>query len=445
MNPTSIPGESWWQRGDALWRFLVDMVVAETARLQPACKPWLHAITPETRLDEAGLGLDSLERLQLASAFSEALHLHESGLEDNLLARPTVGEWHEVASASLKQVSASLTFRTSGSTGVPRSCAHRLLTLEQEVDALLGMLSGGQRVLSAVPCHHIYGFLFTVLLPQRLGDVPVLDVRSHSPGAVVGLARPDDIVVGHPAFWAAVARAASSGWLPRVTGVTSTEPCPAETAAALRMAGLSRLLQIHGSSETAGLGWRDDPEGPYTLLPYWRYGGSGSLRRAPLPDDGASPDGMTVALPDRMEWLDEHRYHVYGRLDGAVQVGGVNVFPTRVAEVLRKHPGVAEVAVRLMLPSEGVRLKAFVMAHDPAADHDLLRRELEVLAAEELSTPERPRAYSFGSALPTGPMGKAADWQIIQAAAGRSAGNRTLPQTHPQNHPGSCHRRNQRA
>ena len=154
---------------------------------------------------------------------------------------------------------------------------------------------------------------------------------------------------------------------------------------------------------------------------------------------------MTVALPDRMEWLDEHRYHVYGRLDGAVQVGGVNVFPTRVAEVLRKHPGVAEVAVRLMLPSEGVRLKAFVMAHDPAADHDLLRRELEVLAAEELSTPERPRAYSFGSALPTGPMGKAADWQIIQAAAGRSAGNRTLPQNHPQNHPRSCHRRNQRA
>ena len=372
---------------------------------------------PETRLDEAGLGFDSLERLQLASAFSEALHLHESGLEDNLLARPTVGDWHKVASASLKQFSASLTFRTSGSTGTPRSCAHRLLTLEQEADALLGMLSGGQRVLSAVPCHHIYGFLFTVLLPRRLGNVPVLDVRCHSPGAVIGLARPDDIVVGHPFFWAAVARAAASGWLPRVTGVTSTQACPSETATALRMAGLSRLLQIHGSSETAGVGWRDDPEGPYRLMPHWKHNSDGDLLRASLPDDGTSPAGVVVALPDRMEWLDEYRYHVHGRLDGAVQVGGVNVFPDRVAEVLRKHPGVAGVAVRLMLPSEGVRLKAFVMAHDPATDHNHLLRELEALAAEELSTAERPRAYSFGSALPTGPMGKAADWQIIQAAA----------------------------
>jgi long-chain acyl-CoA synthetase len=386
----------------------VDMISAEVKRLRLVGQlPFSLAPTSETRLDEAGLGLDSLERLHLAAAFSESLHLHKSGLEDHLLARLTIGEWCEVASESLRRFSAILTFRTSGSAGIPKSCAHPLLGLEQEVDVLLGTLYSGQRVLSAVPSHHIYGFLLTMLLPSRLGNVPVIDVRSHSPGAVVALARPDDIVVGHPAFWDAVVRAVPSGWPARVTGVTSTAPCAAVTAAGLRVAGLSRLLQIHGSSETAGLGWRDDPNGPYTLLPYWQRSGGEELLRASVSDDGVK---TLVALPDRMEWLDERRYYVNGRIDGAVQVGGVNVFPNRVSAVLSKHSGVAAISVRLMLPSEGLRLKAFIVAEDSAGDLAFLRRGLDALAAEQLSAPERPRAYTFGSALPADSMGKLIDW-----------------------------------
>lgn len=418
VTPTPIAGRNWWQGGDALLRFVVDLITAEAKRLRPASKP-LPAVAhvPGTRLDEAGLGFDSLERLQLATAISESLHLHESGLEDYLLARSTLGKWCEIASESLRRFSASLTFRTSGSTGTPKPCSHPLAGLQQEVDALLELLSGGGRVLTAVPCHHIYGFLFTILLPQRLHNVPVLDVRGHSPGALAALTRQGDIVVGHPAFWAAVVRAAPSGWPPGVTGVTSTAPCPAETAVALRAAGLSRLLQIHGSSETAGLGWRDDPSGSYTLLPHWKRDIGEQLLRAPLPDGGTAPASMVVALPDRVEWLDQRRYRVGGRLDGAVQVGGVNVFPNRVSEVLGKHPGIAAIAVRLMRPSEGSRLKAFIVPDDPGTDADVLRHGLDALAADELSAPERPRAYSFGPALPTDPMGKATDWQIIEAAA----------------------------
>ncbi len=417
---TPAAGNGWWRRGDALPRFVVDLINAESKRLRPAGKPpSIVASAPGTRLDEAGVGFDSLERLQLAAALSESLHLHESGLEDYLLARSSLGEWCEIAAESLRRFSATLTFRTSGSTGTPKPCPHPLAELEREVDALLALRSGGGRVLAAVPCHHIYGFLFTVLLPQRFGDVPVLDVRGYSPGSLAVLARRGDLVVGHPAFWAAVARAVPSGWPAGVTGVTSTAPCPPETAEAMHAAGLSRLLQIHGSSETAGLGWRDDPHTPYTLLPHWERDLDG-LRRASRPGGGTA--SATVMAPDTLEWLDRRRYRVGGRIDGAVQVGGVNVFPIRVGDVLRKHPGVAAAAVRLMRPSEGQRLKAFIVPHDPGADADMLRRALDALVAEELSTPEQPRAYSFGRTLPTDPMGKAADWQITPETAAGSAG-----------------------
>ena len=410
-----VGNQDWWQHGDASSRFIADLIMAEAKRLRPASRPIpMIDRLADTRLDEGGFGLDSLERLQLAAIVSEALHLHESGIETHLLTRSTLGEWCDVAAESLRSFSATLTFRTSGSTGVSKPCSHPLAALRREVDALVALLPDGvRRVLTAVPSHHIYGFLFTILLPGRLGNVPVLDVRGHSPGSLPAAARQGDLVVGHPAFWTAVARAAPSGWAPGVVGVTSTAPCPVETAAAMRTSGLSRLLQIHGSSETAGIGWRDDPHGSYTLLPHWERGIEGLLR-APLTSGGIADP---VMVPDRLEWLDRRHYRIDGRLDGAVQVGGVNVFPVRVGDVLRRHPGVAAAAVRLMRPSEGQRLKAFVVPRDPGADADLLRHDLDAFAAEELSTPERPRAYDFGLALPTDAMGKAADWQIISEAA----------------------------
>ena len=241
----------------------------------------------------------------------------------------------------------------------------------------------------------------------------MIDVRGYSPGALAKLALQNDIVVGYPAFWAAVSRAASSGWAPGVTGVTSTAPCPAETAIAVRAAGLSRLLQIHGSSETAGLGWRDDPHGAYTLLPHWKRASEEHLLRTFLIDGDT---GSVVAVPDSLKWLDQRCYHLGGRLDGAVQVGGINVFPSHVSEVLRKHPDIAAVAVRLMRPPEGLRLKALIVPHDPGFNEDVLRHELDAFAAKELSVAEQPRAYSFGPMLPTDTMGKTTDWQIIGTA-----------------------------
>ena len=51
-------------------------------------------------------------------ALAEALQMHESGIEDYLLVRQTLGDWRHIAHTSLSRFSARLTFRTSGSTGV---------------------------------------------------------------------------------------------------------------------------------------------------------------------------------------------------------------------------------------------------------------------------------------------------------------------------------------
>jgi len=117
-------------------------------------------------------------------------------------------------------------------------------------------------------------------------------------------------------------------------------------------------------------------------------------------------------LQDRLAWRDDGRFQPDGRIDQAVQVGGVNVFPGYVADVLRLHPAVLEASVRRMRPDEGERLKAFVVVRDGVTPDAGLQAGLHDWLGERLAAPECPAAYSFGPRLPRGASGKLADWII---------------------------------
>ena len=84
----------WHRQPGALARFVSDLIADELAHLRPGGMPLPDRPWPDgLALDEQGLGLDSLERLSVAAALNEALHLHESGVEDLLLAQRHFGEW----------------------------------------------------------------------------------------------------------------------------------------------------------------------------------------------------------------------------------------------------------------------------------------------------------------------------------------------------------------
>jgi long-chain acyl-CoA synthetase len=404
---TVLTGAAWWEDDAAMRRFVADLVAAELAAMRltgPALppQPW-----PTDMHIGRDLGADSLELMGLASALAEALQMHESGIEDYLLVRQTLGEWTHIAQTSLSRFSARLTFRTSGSTGVAKRCSHTLETLRQEVHEFAPLLRGTRRIFSAVPAHHIYGFLFTMLLPPALGlaAANVTDLRADSPARLAQALREGDLVIGHPEFWRAAARAVPA-FPAGVTGVTSTAPCPDDISVALGQAGLATLLQIYGSSETAGVGWRSRHDQPYQLLSGWQRAG----------DDGASlartGTAATVQCQDTLAWFDERRFLPTGRVDHAVQVGGTNVFPARVRRELLLHPDVLDASVRLMRPGEGNRLKAFVVPREAGADLARLHAALSAWTSARLTAPERPRAFSFGPALPSDGKGKAADWAL---------------------------------
>ena len=400
----------WWQPRPVLRRFVADLIEDELVRQRRRsigrARPW-----PEDLILEQDLGVDSLELMTLATALAQSLHLHESGIEDELLARRTLGDWVDIAGAGLEHYCAQLSFRTSGSSGVPRSCLHTLETLQQETAQHARLFAGRCRILSAVPSHHIYGFLFSVLLPRALGLAAeaVVDIRGSTPAWLARGAQPGDLVVGHPDFWQAVVTSVPS--VSRgVAGVTSTAPCPDAVSAAVEAAGFAPLVHVYGSSEAAGIGWRSSWREPYRLFPYL------SIRlEEPLRLRREFPDGrlVDVECQDQLERVgDDGLFRVGPRYDAAVQVGGINVFPSRVAEVLRRHANVSDVAVRLMRADEGNRLKAYVVPASGVDDREAFVADLERWIDRELAVHERPRAIRVGARLPAGATGKAADWNL---------------------------------
>lgn len=417
--PVSVEhGASAWTREDVL-RVLRDIIRAHLASVPGAAQysdsdaaSW----SADTRVGGPSLEIDSIELIGLRARVAEFFHTYESGIDDHLGRDPRLGAWADVVLACLQQRAERLTFLTGGSTGVPKPCVHATALLEQECDALVALFHDRARVVALVPSHHLYGYLFTVLLPRRLG-VPVFDARGWGPGALSRELEAADLIVSFPAAWSGLVTAGAP--LKGAVGACSAGACPPGVWRGVLDAGLSKMIEFYGSTETGGVAWRDRSDADLRLHGFWRRGtfNPEALERQQPAGAGLLGGGVwrEHALMDRVEFTGERTFRLAGRVDHAVKVAGINVFPARVAAVLREHPKVADASVRLMRAEEGDRLKAFVVPSafaGPAGSVDAgaLRGELDAWCHDRLGAPERPRRWSFGPALPVGAMGKPADW-----------------------------------
>lgn len=325
------------------------------------------------------LGCDSLDLLHISSAVNEMFHLHEAGFETRLLHASSFGDWLAIVEAAWRSGVGNITVSTSGSTGKPKLCTHTFASLGVEATFLAEFFSTRRRIVMYTPAHHIYGILFAGLLPDRLG-IAVVDLQSAGTQPLAqatggGVLCPGDLVVSFPDGWS---------WIDRnirtvpddVEGVTSTAPCPRRLLDSMMESRLSRMVEVYGSSETAGIGTRIWPEPRYRLMPH--------LQRIFSPDGLDHLEtrfGHQLPSMDHLEFFAEDTFLVNGRKDGCVQVGGVNVCLPSIERRLREHPDVAEVSVQLMRPEEGQRLKCHLVPRSGCDIHRLKQSLLEQIAS----------------------------------------------------------------
>ncbi len=103
-------------------------------------------------------------------------------------------------------------------------------------------------------------------------------------------------------------------------------------------------------------------------------------------------------------WLDEAGYlFVEGRLDDVIVRGGENISPGEIEDVLRQHPGIADVAV-LGVPDDqwGERVAAVIVARGEAPSV----ADLSALVKSQLRSTKTPETWEFRAELPYNETGK---------------------------------------
>ncbi len=295
----------------------------------------------------------------------------------------------------------TVTFFTSGSTGIPKPCVHHESHLRQELIGIVPNYSQTKRAIVSVPLHHLYGFTFGLLLPRAL-QVPVA-YEVPFPASIKKSLQEYDLLVATPLL---------HDHLSNIEELSGENIYCVSGSAALAEGTFLRMIdrgfhffEHFGSSELGVMCFRDHPDKPFTLLPQFvSKNADGSLIRL-LPDNTE----LLCPVQDTIDWIDERHFRPKGRKDFAVQVGSTNVFPSHVKKILESHPHIAQCLVRLMRPEEGNRLKAFIV---PTSDCDIkeLKKDLKQFMFEKLSAAERPASLTFGETLPKNLIDKPTDW-----------------------------------
>lgn len=324
------------------------------------------------------LGLDSLQRMELAARLNEFFGILRTSASNYLLADTSLEHWTNCILRARRENDESLTFRTSGTAGAGKSVTHEMAALVSEGRFLAQLLNRPEQVVSSVPAHHIYGFLYTILLPSLWGtpmrlmaEVSAADINAET------------LIVGTPFTWELLHRSllGADPVQLQCRGVSSTAPMPPGLFAKIEAAGVT-LTEVYGSSETGGIAFRHQAEAPFTLFPYV------SLIPGERPAINRTDTGKTYAVPDRLEPLSAREIRVLGRFDNAIQVAGVNVYPAHVQAVIGSCPLVAECDVYAKADAGVVQLYGAVRlrTHNDAAREAVLR-----WIRGRLSAPEIPK------------------------------------------------------
>ena len=216
----------------------------------------------------------------------------------------------------------SIVMHTSGSTGKPKEVRQRLAEFESDNRFALSKWGGellARKLCSTVSHHHIYGLLYSVLLPFTAG-IPFRRKRIDFPEELEKLRDAEYALVTVPAFLKRAVEIKSNGpclkspWIFSSGGVL--EP---ETARKARDVLGFWPVEVYGSTETSGIAWRQSASGP-EWTPFDNAHLSANrdgclVVRSPCIKSAAGFETFDLA-----EILEDGRFLLKGRMDSIVKI-----------------------------------------------------------------------------------------------------------------------------
>jgi acyl-CoA synthetase (AMP-forming)/AMP-acid ligase II len=300
-------------------------------------------------------------------------------------------------------------FFTSGVMGAPKKVLKRISQLDSEAQTLEQMW-GKQagRIFATVSHQHIYGMLFRVFWPLASGRISQ-DTSAEYWESLSGKLSAQTTLISSPAHLTR---------LPAAEVLAGAKPGLIFSAGALlpfaaAQETLHRLgsvpIEVLGSTETGGIGWRQQAheDALWTPLPGVDVvTGEGGAMMVTSP---FAADDQAVATGDAVECIGT-QFRLGSRMDRVVKIDGKRVSLDRVEEALLAQPNVAAAAA-VDLPSRKGGLGAIVEleAEGKAMLREMgafrLSRHLRARLAPLLEPGERPKHWRFET-IPTNAQGK---------------------------------------
>lgn len=334
----------------------------------------------------------------------------------------------------------AIQLHTSGSTGRPEAIHKPLRCLDAEV-AVLEKVFGGcgaGSVLATVPPYHIYGLLFRVLWPLAAGRILEAGAIGF-PGELAALAqqRPAPLLVSSPAFLKRALPVLDLSQLDaRLHGIFSSGgPLEPGVAAAYNAQLRHKLVEVYGSTETGGIGYRSVTDAaappPWTPLPGVSVTQSAAADAIAVTSPFLAVPGSFVT-GDRGTILADGRFALAGRSDRIIKLEERRISLIEIEDRLKACPEVAEARVVALTAGattgERVVLGAAVVPSGRgwgklrAGGKRALREILHNALKPHVEALALPRRWRFVGRLPVTPQGKTVEAELaalFEPAMGR--------------------------
>jgi acyl-coenzyme A synthetase/AMP-(fatty) acid ligase/uncharacterized membrane protein len=308
----------------------------------------------------------------------------------------------------------SIIMYTSGSTGKPKEVRQRLTEFENDNRFVLSKWGEEflkRKLCSTVSQHHIYGLLFSILLPFTAG-IPFRRTRIEFPEELEKFSDTEYMIITVPAFLKrAVEIEKMSGlclgspWIFTSGGVLTRE-----TAQKTNEVFGFWPVEVYGSTETSGIAWRQSVNGPE-----WIPFDNAQLSKNP---DGClvirspyikDPAGFETA--DMVEMLDDGRFLLKGRIDSVVKIEEKRISTSEIENRILQSGLAADVCV-ISLENKRQYLAAAVVLNQKGKEqfsglekHEISKfwREYLLSYLENILIPKK---WRYLEALPSDAQGK---------------------------------------
>jgi acyl-CoA synthetase (AMP-forming)/AMP-acid ligase II/3-hydroxymyristoyl/3-hydroxydecanoyl-(acyl carrier protein) dehydratase len=313
--------------------------------------------------------------------------------------------------SSLNPVETKLVIFTSGSTGQPKPIEKRLIQLQNEIAVLeqrWGKQLGNSEVLSTVSHQHIYGLLFRVLWPLSAGRCfhsqiylnPEILVNSINNGSACWVASPAHLKrLDQDSPWEEIKELSAI--------FSSGGALPPSARSQIQIRSGQQVNEIYGSSETGGIGWRQQYEA-WTLFPCMslkEIDNSWRLRSPYLYDDAYYP------IDDELVLLDDDRFILQGRSDRIVKIEEKRLSLSELEQRLCENSFASEAFVQVIHESRDVIAAVMVLTkqgldYQKTQGRNALIKQLRNSLQQWFEPVVLPRKWLFADAIPLTAQGK---------------------------------------